>query len=259
MTLLRKIGIIFITLLFAGVLFIYFATKNTTGVLILEYHRINNQTNDEYTVPIDEFQEQIDYLKGQGYTTISLMDFIRAKKYGEPLPSKPVILTFDDGYEDIYTNVMPILTQNNMKATVFVVTNYIGHKNYLTWQQLKQMQENNIELGSHTANHLLLATLTPDKINDEIHLSKLLMEWSGLSTVYFFSYPMGNYNTTAHNILEQDNYLGAVTGDPGLNNFTTDPYLLHRTYIPRSKLGILNFKLRLLKSKLYSYFKVRQN
>lgn len=239
--------------------FVYIYQKPTNGVFILEYHKVNDVDKDEYTITVEEFKKQLSYLREQGYTTISLMDFIRAKKYHEQLPPKPIILTFDDGYEDNYTNVMPILQSYGMKGTVFVVSNLVGRKGYLTWQQLKKMQNENIELGCHTANHIPLTKLSEKRMYEEIHLSKLLMEWKGLKTIYFFSYPSGKYNAEAEKLLKQDKYLGAVTGQPGYNTFATDPYRLQRTYIGRSVFGLLDFKCRLLKSKLFGEFDIAQN
>lgn len=243
-----------IALLTASAGGIFFYQRHMNGVLILEYHKVNDTDSDEYTTRTKDFMNQMEYLSEQGYKTISLMDFVKAEKYKEKLPDKSVILTFDDGYEDSYTNVMPILAEHGMKGTVFVITNYIGEKGYLTWDQLKTMQQLNIELGSHTANHLPLTTLPSDKINDEIKLSKLLMEWNGIKTIYFFSYPNGAYNDTAREDLKSNEYLAAVTGDPGLNTFSNDPYLLKRTYMPRMHFGLLEFKLRLLKSMICSEF-----
>lgn len=251
------VGIFFLFL--GGVFIIYFSQTEEKGVFILEYHRINDQDDDEYTITTKEFKEQMEYLQEQGYKTISFMDFVRAKKYGEKIPEKSVILTFDDGYEDNYTEVMPILAGYGMKGTVFIISNRVGVEGYLTWEQLKEMQTANIELGGHTANHLPLASLPPQKIDDELRLSKLLMEWNGLQTIYFFSYPNGSYNDTVIEDLRKNGYLTAVTGTPGVNTFATDPYRLQRTYIPRSKLGLLDFKLRLLKSRLYTKFNIRQN
>lgn len=258
MTWYRKLAFAAIILaMMAGIL--YFSEQDAPGVLILEYHRVNDSNDDEYTITNEDFQKQIEYLISQGYQTISLMDFVRSKKYGEILPDKSLILTFDDGYEDNYTNVMPFLKKHDMKETVFVITNRIGQDGYLSWEQLHEMQSENVELGSHSANHLPLATLPPEKITDEIHLSKLLMEWKGLKTIYFFSYPNGSYNAASHEALIADGYLGAVTGDAGLSSASTDPYLLQRMYIPRSKLGLLDFKLRLFKSNLYTKFNIKQN
>lgn len=98
------------------------------GVMIFEYHRVNDDTvdTDDYSLSREQFQEQLDYFKENNYHTISMMDFIRAEKYGEELPENPIIITFDDGYEDNYTNMMPMINAMGMKATMFMATNYIG-------------------------------------------------------------------------------------------------------------------------------------
>lgn len=221
------------------------------GVIIFEYHRVNDETAelDDYSLSREEFQEQLDYFKENGYNTISLMDFIRAEKYGEHLPENPIILTFDDGYEDNYTNMMPMVKAMGMKATMFMPVNFIGKDRYVDWQQLKDMQNNGIEIGSHTANHL---PLDDDEINvvDEIRLSKLLMEWNGLKTIYFFSYPNGVYTDEAIQALKDNDYLAAVTGDAGYNTFATDKYLLQRTNVSNNRLGMIGFKWRILKTKI---------
>jgi peptidoglycan/xylan/chitin deacetylase (PgdA/CDA1 family) len=229
------------------------------GVPILEYHMVNDKEADTYAVPTAEFKEQLDYLREQGYQTISMLDFMKAKKGKLELPAKPIILTFDDGYEDNYTELLPILERYDMKATVFMVTNFIGTEGYLSWDQLRDMQTRGIEIGSHTANHNPVSELTDDEIRDELGLSKLLLEWNGIHTVYFFSYPNGIYNKTALDLLPKDDYLGAVTGHAGLNTFSTDPYLLQRTNIPRPHFGLLEFKLRLLKTEIFTRLGILQH
>ena len=94
----------------------------------------------------------------------------------QELPEKPVILTFDDGYESNYTELLPILEARGMKATVFMVANSIGREKYLSWEQLKDMQHRGIEIGSHTANHLPLTEMDMETARNEVKLSKLLME-----------------------------------------------------------------------------------
>lgn len=229
------------------------------GVPILEYHMVNDTEDDAYTVPSEEFAQQLHYLKEQGYTTISLLDFIKAKKGKEILPDKPIVLTFDDGYVDNYTDLLPILEKENMKATVFIITNTIGTEGYLDWAQLRDMQKRNIEIGSHTANHLPVTTLDEKQKQDELNLSKLLLEWNGINTVFFFSYPNGAYDNETEKILKDGQYLGAVTGDAGLNTFATNPYLLQRVNIPRPRLGLLEFKVRLLKAEIFTRLGISQH
>lgn len=220
------------------------------GVLILEYHKINDWSQDAYTVPPAEFAAQMDELIAQGYTTISLLDFLRAKKGKQALPEKPLILTFDDGYIDNYTDMLPILEERGMKGTVFMVTNNIGLPGYLSWNALKDMQKRGIEIGSHTANHVPLTEMPPADADKELRTSKLLMEWNGIPGIFTFSYPNGKYADYITDLLKKNDYLAAVTGEPGLNTMTTNPYLLQRINIPRPRWGLTEFRLRLYKAAL---------
>jgi peptidoglycan/xylan/chitin deacetylase (PgdA/CDA1 family) len=121
------------------------------------------------------------------------------------------------------------------------------------------MQNRGIELGSHTANHQPLTTLDREKQAEEMKLSKLLMEWNGLKTIFTFSYPNGAYDEGMPQLLAENEYLTAVTGDGGLNTFKTNPYLLQRTNIPYPRFGLTEFKLRLFKSEAMTKLGIRQH
>ena len=151
-------------LAFALLVFISWLTLTPApqGVLVLEYHHVNDDVGNDgwaYTVPVADFAEQLDYLQAEGYTTITMQDFMRAKKGKQELPAKPVVLTFDDGYEDNYTTLLPMLEERHMTAVVYMVTNSIGRKDYLSWNQLRDMQARGIEIGGRTANHQPLTSL----------------------------------------------------------------------------------------------------
>ena len=231
-----------------------YLTPPPAGFPILEYHMVRDDLPDkeayDYAVPLEDFRQQLDYLREQGYETITLLEYMKAKKGKFTLPEKPIVLTFDDGYDDNYTNLLPLLEERGMKAVVFMVTNDIGRPGYLTWEQLRDMEKRGIELGSHTANHQPLTTLDENKREEELKLSKLLMEWNGLKTIFSFSYPNGAYDEKLPPLLKENEYLAAVTGEAGLNDMSTDPYLLHRINIPRPHLGLWEFKARLLKGEL---------
>ena len=103
------------------------------GVLVLEDHDIDDRGDDpegalveRYYVPTEDFAAQLDYLKAEGYETITMLEFSKAAKGKGTLPEKPVIVTFDDGYEDNYTQALPLLEERGMKGEVYVVTNFIG-------------------------------------------------------------------------------------------------------------------------------------
>lgn len=246
-------------LLLGGALAVMVEMYPPQGTLILEYHKINDRTKDEYTVSTADFAAQMDALKEDGYTTISVLDFLRAKKGKQELPEKPVIVTFDDGYSDNYTEALPILEKRGMKATVFMVTNDIGLPGYLSWDQLFDMEKRGVELGSHTANHLPLTNMTLDEARDELQKSKLQMEWKGLKTIFVLSYPNGKYDKFMPKLLKEQEYLAAVTGDAGLNTFRTDPYRLLRTNVPPPHFGIREFRLRIWKAKAMALLGLWQN
>lgn len=239
-------------LAFVAALLLYLSmTPAPEGFPVLEYHMVDPEDPPDgyvYNVPPKEFRAQLDYLRQEGYTTITMLEFMKAKKGKMELPEKPIVLTFDDGYENNYTHMLPILEEYGMKATIYMATNSIGLPGYLTWEELREMQDRGIEIGSHTANHLPLTKLTPEEQDEEVRLSKLLMEWNGIRTVFSFSYPNGEYDAAMPELLRKNEYLTAVTGDAGLNGFETNPYLMQRVNIPHPRWGLLEFKYRLWKA-----------
>ena len=209
-------------LLLAVALWVVFS-PTPQGIPVLEYHEVAESVDEDayvYNVPPEEFRQQLDYLQQQGYTTISMLDFMKAKRGKMELPAKPIILTFDE---------------------------------------LRDMQDRGIEIGSHTANHDPLTGMDAARQLDEVHLSKLLLEWNGIHTVYTFSYPNGAYDASLPALLAQNEYLTAVTGDAGLNTFETDPYLMQRVNIPHPRFGLLEFKLRLLKAEVFTKLRIHQH
>ena len=230
------------------------------GFPILEYHMVTENPRPDakpYVVPPEDFAAQLDYLAAEGYTTITPQDYARARKGKQQLPDKPIILTFDDGYEDNWRVVLPMLEERGMKAVFYMVTNSIGKPGYLTWDNLFDMERRGMEIGSHTANHLPLTTLSPEKQREELRLSKLMLEWKGMKTIYSFSYPNGSYNAGVVTMLAEEEYLTAVTGEAGLNTLETNPYLLRRVNIPPPHFGLTEFRLRLMKADIAARLDVR--
>ena len=140
-----------------------------------------------------------------------------------------------------------MLDERGMKGVFYIVTNDIGQPGYMTWDNLRALESHGMEIGSHTANHIPLTTLTREQQLDEIRLSKLLLEWNGMKTIYSFSYPNGAYDDVIVDMLAEENYLTAVTGEAGLNTTETNPYRLRRINIPPPHFGLWEFRLRLFK------------
>ena len=124
-------------------------------ILVLNYHQVGNTFNPLAITPSD-FSTQMAYLINNGYIPIT-PDELESGLNGEiELPEKPVLITFDDGYDDNYLNAFPILKGYGIRATIFVVPAFVGKKNYLTWEQIKEMSDNGISIQSHNLNHTKL-------------------------------------------------------------------------------------------------------
>lgn len=248
-----------ILILSALIAVIIFLLPEPEGFPILEYHQVTNEPVDPdfemYNVPPAEFAAQLDYLQSEGYTTITLEDFMHAVRGYTKLPDKPIVLTFDDGYEDNYTEMWPILEAHSMKAVVYVITNELGKKNYLTLEQVKDMQRRGIEIGSHTSDHIPLTELDETFKRRQVRESKIYLEWSGLNPICSFSYPNGVFNEEIEKLLREENYLTAVTGEAGLNTLETNPFELYRVHIRKPRFGLTEFKFRLWKAKFFAKLK----
>ena len=244
-------------IIFLGIICaVNFLLPEPDGFPILEYHQVTDELLDPdfemYNVPPADFAAQLDYLQAEGYTTITLQDFMRVVHGKGELPDKPIVLTFDDGYADNYHIMLPILEAHSMTAVIYVITNELGKKNYLKLDELKDLQRRGIEIGSHTADHLPLTSYDEDFQRRQIRESKIFLEWSGLETIYSLSYPNGAFNSDIEKILCEEEYLTAVTGAAGLNTLTTNPYELYRVNIRKPRFGLTEFKFRLWKAKFFA-------
>ena len=245
-----------ILILVAFIVAVNFFLPEPEGFPILEYHQVTDAPLDPYfeiyNVPPAEFAAQLDYLQSEGYTTITLQDFMRVVHGKGKLPDKPIILTFDDGYEDNFSEMFPILKAHGMKAVVYVITNQVGQKNYLKLDELKEMQHYGIEIGSHTSDPIPLTELDDTFKRRQLRESKIFLEWSGLDTIYSLSYPNGVFNSEIEQLLREENYLTAVTGEAGLNTLETNPFELYRIHIRKPRFGLTEFKFRLWKAKFFA-------
>lgn len=221
------------------------------SVPILSYHQVSEE-DDLYSVTASQFAEQMEYLAGKGYHAISLEELFNFYEGKGTLPNKPIIITFDDGYEDNFLTALPIMEKYNMKGTVFIVPNLVNTPDYLSWPQISAMQERNTEIGSHTMNHIGLGEVAPEEQRREIFDSKIVLEQHSNKAIKFFAYPYGQFTAITQQLLHEAGYVGATSGIPGLNNKTTDAYALKRINVPHPKYGLGEFRLRLLRAEIYS-------
>lgn len=206
---------------------------------ILMYHYVSPLPPDwdavrkDLTVLPDLFRAHMEYLFYEGYTPISLYDLNDALLNGRPLPAKPVVLTFDDGYEDHYATVFPMLRQFKFTATFFVITGAAdaNRPGYLTWDQIREMSDAGMDMEAHTKNHVELDGLTYDELVYEMLGSlESLAHYTGHAS-HMFSFPVGRYDDLTLQVAAQMPIWRAVTTENGALHTTDNRFELSRTRI----------------------------
>jgi len=210
-----------------------------TVIPILTYHNFTKDEGSSYSINIIEFEKQMNYLATHNYSVISLSELLKGLKNGQ-LPPKPVVITIDDGFKSTFTLAYPVLKKYNFPATLFIYTDFIErNSNSLTWGEIKEMTENNLEIGSHTLSHCNLLQYKENenyenylaRIKKEIFLSKEILEIKIGGKVKFFAYPYGVYSPTIINLVIQADYEGILNANSMNNTLDADLFSLNRQII----------------------------
>jgi peptidoglycan/xylan/chitin deacetylase (PgdA/CDA1 family) len=234
-------------------------------VPVFMYHHVSNkptQTLLDYnlTVTTTEFNAQLDWLQAQGYQSINMTELFDALYFGKALPPHPMILTFDDGYADMYTDAVPALLAHHYRGVFYIITGMIGDR-YMTWSQVRALDAYGMQIASHTVHHINIGqppayTSTQKELLDSKHTLQSLLG----KPVQFFCYPTGEpfHHDTYYEQqlvladLLADGYIGA-TLDPFSFNGTIQnaqtPYQLPRVRVNGGEslqafTGILNSVLK---------------
>ncbi|HUG33868.1 MAG TPA: polysaccharide deacetylase family protein [Anaerolineales bacterium] len=197
-------------------------------VPILLYHHISiSPSGSLYYVSPEEFDRQMYLLYAWGYRTISIQQMVDGIRHGSNLPGRPIILTFDDGSESVYTEAMPIMQKYGFTGTAFVVYNYIGAGLYLDADQIRALHDSGWEIGSHSLSHVNLRQ-RPGKQEDEIYRSKIRLErWLGFP-IPVFAYPFGANDASSLKLVRESGYIAAVGLGEGVRQSARNIYYLYR-------------------------------
>jgi peptidoglycan/xylan/chitin deacetylase (PgdA/CDA1 family) len=178
------------------------------GLPILTYHKVGNYPPGSRLKPLwvteKQFRDQMTYLKAHGYTTLTMTELRDIDDGKKQMPAKPVLVTFDDGYENNYTLAYPILKELGMKGNIFLVHDTLEGMNawhnpatepnipMMSWAQAKEMQDSGvIEFGSHTLTHRNLTSIPLEDARRELDESKAKLEAKLGREMVGFAYPYG--------------------------------------------------------------------
>lgn len=209
-----------------------FVPPADVNVPVLMYHAVSDDCwgYSELFVSPSDMEEQLKYLVDNGYDPIWFEDLAHVEDY-----DKPVILTFDDGYDDNYTELFPLLQKYNVKATVFVIgQDTVGISHKLTEEQIREMSDSGlVSIQSHTYTHGYLDEMDEQTLEYELSESKKVIARITGKTPYVLCYPTGKYNDLSLKIT-QEHYNFGIKMVGGLYNTSDDAFLVNRYYIARS-------------------------
>lgn len=184
------------------------------------------------------------YLHQHLYTPITVTQFIDERAQEScSLPERPVVLTFDDGFADFFTDVLPVLKQYGFVATLYVTTAFINGTSrwlqregettrpMLNWSQLIEIGASGIECGAHSYSHRQLDTLPRSQAQDEIVQSKELLEQHLGQEVSTFAYPFGYHTAALRWQVRQAGYTSACAVKFAMSSEITDPFALARLMV----------------------------
>lgn len=220
--------------------------NDNRGVPIICYHRVceDNPTKSSTIVTKEKFTEHIKTLKDNGYITLTMAQLNDYLFNNKPIPEKSVIITFDDGYADNYTNAFPILKEYNMTATIFVISQKLNTEGFMNSSQVKELSDSGIDIQSHTADHADLITLSYEDQLKEFTASKETLEKTTGKPIISIAYPLGHFNEDSKKAALEAGYSMGFTIDRGYADREDSPFQLNRicvdyTYKPSDILKVL--------------------
>ena len=223
---------------------------------ILQYHHVGEKTPFSTSVTPSQFQQHMDYLDESGFTVLDLSSALAKIQQGESLPEKSVAITFDDAYLDIYQSGFPILKEKGYPFTIFINTQPIRqkNKNFLNWDQMREMQRSGVSFANHTDSHPYMLRLekaeTPASwqqrmLKEIAQVEDKLVSELGESP-NMLAYPYGESNVWLRQYLKQNEMIG-FGQQSGVVNIDSD-----FSNLPRFPASGTYAKLNALKTKLAS-------
>jgi peptidoglycan/xylan/chitin deacetylase (PgdA/CDA1 family) len=214
---------------------------------ILMYHSIADVSTpgfQPFVVTPAQFAEQMAYLHENKYNPITVTQLVSARLRNTfVLPKRPVVITFDDGFADFFTNVLPILKLHKFTATLYISTAFIegtsswlqnigeGERPMLTWAQVAEINASGVECGAHTHTHPKLDLLPPSKAQVEIVTSKKILEDHLGQAVLSFAYPFGYFTPRVRQIVREEGFLSACAVRYKMSPQNDNPFSLARLIV----------------------------
>ncbi len=213
----------------------YASISATIRVPIIMYHYVEyvQNKNDKTRISLNTtpyvLENEIQTLIASGYTFLTNSELADVLDGKTNLPPNPILLTFDDGYRDFYTDAYPILKKYHVKATNYVITGFLNRQNHLLTTQLQEIANDGlVEIGAHTVGHTWLKGLPLKTVSDEVFQSREILEQLIHKPVISFAYPFGAFDDQAIQVVKDAGFRSAVSTLPGVNQNQVNRFYMFR-------------------------------
>lgn len=213
---------------------------------ILLYHSISDGGTPEFrtwTLPPEVFAAHMEYVSGAGFTALTATDLADLLDAGRPLPDKPVVITFDDGFADFTAEAEPVLRHHDLAATFYITTKYVGgtsewlapqgegDRPFLGWDEIAAIDQELVEIGAHGHTHSMLDVLPASEAEFEITESKRLLEDHLGRPVVSFAYPHGYSSSRVRQAVRDAGFTSACSVAHALSSTAVDPFAMPRIIV----------------------------
>jgi peptidoglycan/xylan/chitin deacetylase (PgdA/CDA1 family) len=201
---------------------------------VLMYHHILRLDEEAskgqrtWTVSPEAFASQMVYLAEHDWQSITPTELAAYLKEGAPLPPRPIIISLDDGYKEVYTTALPVFMRTGLRPVLFIVPDYLGYGAYLNWSQLRKLVSVGFAVGSHGQDHSDLRGADDAELQRQVGDSRALLAEELDTSIDAFCYPFGSYDDRTLAALETHHYLTAFTLNPSFFQSAAEPYRLSR-------------------------------
>ena len=202
-------------------------------------------SKDDLYVHIDDFRQQLDYLKDKKYNVVTLEELYKIRQNNEKVPEKTIVLTFDDGDKSSYDIVFPELEKRGLKASFFVTTRQLDDKGFVTKDNLIEMHKAGHDIESQGHNNEDFVESSVAQVHKSLYLSKKILEETLNKKVLFLVYPNSSFNSEIIKLAQDVGYQWALSTEPG--KFYDHYLIMERVSVPGGS------DLELLKEKLNEY------
>lgn len=201
---------------------LHFATiLHASQANVFVYHRFGDDRYPSTNVSLEDFRTHLEILKANDFQVLSLGEVIEKLDSDIELPNRCAVITVDDAYQSFMTNGWPLLKKYGFKATLFVSTDSVGYGSYLTWPQLRQLKQEGVEIGNHSASHPYLVNFLTEedgfiKIKKELERSQAEFEVHLGFKPSLFAYPYGEFSQEIIDVVKEVGFMAAVGQQSGV-------------------------------------------